>query len=299
MKNVVILGGSGYLGSALIKKMMKKWKITVIDNLAYGKEKWEWYPEVTFVEESIRCLGCIHAYLHEADIIINFACIHLLDSKANPILDLDINVKSVLFLLEFIKNENYSDNPENSDKGYIHISSGSIYQVRQYHSAPSHYALSKYMGELYTQLYIKNGLKAAIVRPFNVYGPGVRYRDGVVDKFLKQALEKAPYTIHRPGIQTITPTYVNDVVDIITEIVKQEAWGATYDAVGNESFTIGAVADLIDEVLGRKNERVLEDFPQVYGDSEIVVYPYMIEQKLNFYQPHSLKTRLQQMVDRK
>ena len=291
MLNVLIIGGSGYIGSALVKKMMNEWKITVIDNFSYGIETWKDYPQVTMIKESIRCLSCIKEYLDEADIIINLTCIHLLDSKTNPILDLEINARSVLFLLVYLN--------ENPDKGYIHISSGSIYHVRQYHSAPSHYALSKYIGELYTQLYIENGLKAAIIRPFFVYGPGTRYRDGVVDHFVKQALARKPYTIHRPGTQTITPTYIKDVVDIITEIIKQNAWGVVYDAVGNESFSIGELADLIDEVLGIKNERVIEDFPNLYGSSKITVYPYMIERVLNFYQPYSLRVRLQQMVDKK
>lgn len=288
--NVLILGGSGYIGSTLVKKMMNEWEITVVDNFAYGNETFEQYPQVKFVKESIRCLSCFKEYLDKADIIINFTCVHLLDSQGNPILDLEINTKAVLSLLVYLK--------ENPDKGYIHISTGSIYHIRQYHSAMSHYVISKYAGELYTQLYLENGLKAAIVRPFYVYGAGKRYRDGVVDRFVKQALAGEPYTIHKPGNQNVTPTHVKDVANIIIEIVRQDAWRIVYDAVGSESFSIGGIADLIDEVLGIKNERVWTESSQDYGSSQITVYPFMIERVLNYYQPYSLRVRLQQMVDK-
>jgi len=51
------------------------------------------------------------------------------------------------------------------------------------------------------------------VRPFNVYGPGMRINDNrVVPKFIFAALEKRPITVHIPGVQTRTFCYITDAM---------------------------------------------------------------------------------------
>ena len=76
------------------------------------------------------------------------------------------------------------------------------------------YDESKRMEEaLCTSYYRVHNIPVKWVRPFNVYGPGMRINDDrVVPKFIFAALEKKPITVHIPGLQTRTFCYITDAM---------------------------------------------------------------------------------------
>jgi len=76
------------------------------------------------------------------------------------------------------------------------------------------YDESKRMEEtLCTSYYRVHNTPVKWVRPFNVYGPGMRIDDDrVVPKFIFAALEKKPITVHIPGLQTRTFCYITDAM---------------------------------------------------------------------------------------
>lgn len=76
------------------------------------------------------------------------------------------------------------------------------------------YDESKRMGEAMCVAYHRiHNVPVKWVRPFNVYGPGMRKSDDrVVPKFIKQMLFNEQITVHSPGIQTRTFCYVVDAM---------------------------------------------------------------------------------------
>jgi dTDP-glucose 4,6-dehydratase len=77
------------------------------------------------------------------------------------------------------------------------------------------YDESKRFAEALTMAYHrKHGLRTAIARIFNTYGPRMKLNDGrIVPAFLDQALRGAPITVFGTGRQTRSFCYVSDLVD--------------------------------------------------------------------------------------
>ncbi|HOW59767.1 MAG TPA: NAD-dependent epimerase/dehydratase family protein [Candidatus Omnitrophota bacterium] len=71
-----------------------------------------------------------------------------------------------------------------------------------------------------------------MVRPFNVYGPGIRPDDyRVLPNFIEHALRKEPLPIHGDGRNTRSFCYINDAIEMIFRVLFSKAHG--------ESFNIG------------------------------------------------------------
>lgn len=106
------------------------------------------------------------------------------------------------------------------------------------------YDESKRMGETMCVAYHKiHNIPVNWVRPFNVYGPGMRRKDDrVVPKFIYQMLTGDPVTIHVPGIQTRTFCYITDAMIGFFKTLLGEKKGEVYN-IGNTSPEI-TIADL-------------------------------------------------------
>lgn len=80
------------------------------------------------------------------------------------------------------------------------------------------YAVSKIANEHLVQAHIEHhGLRATIVRPFNVIGP--RSKEAVVPQFLQQASSRSPLTIHGDGSHRRCFTDVRDVSQALARLI--------------------------------------------------------------------------------
>jgi len=86
-------------------------------------------------------------------------------------------------------------------------------------------------------------IPAKIVRPFNVYGPGIRPDDyRVLPNFIEHALRREPLPIHGEGRNTRSFCYLNDAVEAFFRVLFSEANGECFN-VGNPEPEI-SVKDL-------------------------------------------------------
>jgi dTDP-glucose 4,6-dehydratase len=105
------------------------------------------------------------------------------------------------------------------------------------------------------------GVRTAIVRIFNTYGPRLRPADGrVVSNFLVQALDGKPITIYGDGTQTRSFCYVDDEVRGILALFDSDL--AEPVNIGNPvEFTMLELADVVREVTNSTSEIVFEPLP--------------------------------------
>jgi nucleoside-diphosphate-sugar epimerase len=78
MKNVLITGGAGYIGSSLVQHLLHDHKVTVVDSLMYDKTSLLGYasnPNFSFVKSDIRDTRVMDGLLQEADIVIPLAAL--------------------------------------------------------------------------------------------------------------------------------------------------------------------------------------------------------------------------------
>ncbi|MBM4134685.1 MAG: NAD-dependent epimerase/dehydratase family protein [Nitrospira sp.] len=91
-----------------------------------------------------------------------------------------------------------------------------------------------------------------IVRPFNVYGPGLKLDDGrIIPDLMRAAVSRQPIILYSDGKPTRTFCYVSDAIRAMWSIMMSDQNGAIFN-IGNdqEEVTIHQVAERVRKILG-------------------------------------------------
>ena len=251
--NIVVTGGSGFVGSYLCEKLINDGhKIIVIDNLLTGST------------ENINNL-----LVNE-----NFSFI---EHDVQDHIEIEDKVDYVLHFASAASPKAYTEHPVNTLKAgsvgtintlglakkhsaeYLLASTSEVYgdplispQNEEYwgnvnpNGERSMYDEAKRFAEAAVATYSRSyGLKTKIVRIFNTYGPRMQLNDGrVVTNFIVQALRNANITIYGDGTQTRSFSYVEDTVAGIISLINS----TEYDVfnIGNPNeMTVGQLAEKI------------------------------------------------------
>lgn len=142
----------------------------------------------------------------------------------------------------------------NSLRGFLFFSSSEIYgdpdpravpTPETYHGNVSSvgpracYDESKRLAETVCTIYHQQyGMPATIVRPFNVFGPGMRHDDRrVVPMFAHQVLSGQMLPVHGDGHQTRTFCYITDAITGFLKVLLRGRPGEAYN-IGNDEHEI-------------------------------------------------------------
>lgn len=268
MKQVmVVTGGAGFIGSHLSEKLIASgYGVRIIDNLTQGHR--EYVPkEAEFFEGDILDKNLLKKVFTGASGIFHTAAM----SKVAPSIDkpefcTEQNVLGTQNVLIAAKNAKV--------KKVVYSASSTYYGNRE---APQHegmlpdtlnpYALSKYIGELYCELWTKlYGLPTVSLRYFNVYGsrqPGEGAYALVLGIFLKQRKEGKPLTIHGDGSQRRDFVHVSDVVEANITAYNSRVSGTSLNVGSGTNISVKELADLI------SNKQVYG--PRRQGDAEVTL----------------------------
>ncbi len=125
------------------------------------------------------------------------------------------------------------------------------------------YDEAKRYAEAITMAYHRRyGVKTAIARIFNTYGPRMKLDDGrIVPAFVDQALRQAPITVFGSGSQTRSFCYVSDLVDGLIRLAHADE---PYPVnLGNpREMTVLEFAEHIRDAVGAQSEIVFEPLPE-------------------------------------
>jgi nucleoside-diphosphate-sugar epimerase len=96
MKKIFITGGAGYVGSALVPKLIEKgYHVTVYDLMIYGEDVIEKNKNLRMIKSDIRDQKLLEESLTGQDVVIHLACISNDPSfELNPSLGKSINLES-------------------------------------------------------------------------------------------------------------------------------------------------------------------------------------------------------------
>ena len=185
-KKILITGGLGFIGSNLARRLIEFGnEITIIDSLIaeYGgnlRNLHDVRKEIRVNLSDIRDEFSLKEVIKDKDYLFNLAgqTSHL-DSMQNPFIDLDINAKAQLSILEACR----KNNPEIR---IIYASTRQIYGRPKYlpvdEKHPRHpvdvNGINKIAGEQYHILYHEvYGIASSVLRLTNTYGPRMRIKD--------------------------------------------------------------------------------------------------------------------------
>ena len=232
MKNILVTGGAGFIGSNLIKKLIDEGhNVTCLDDYSTGTNENE-VKEVKYINDDIENI---------IKLKIRFdICFHLAaQSRVQPSFDnpqesVRVNITGTTRVMEWAKNNNVK---------VIYAGSSS----KHHDPSDSPYAMTKFLGEEICKLYKKSfNVNVEIARFYNVYGPLEPLDEkfgNVIGIWRSKVIKGEPLPIVGDGNQKRDFVHVYDIVDglikiAFTDINHSDAWelgtGVNYSV--NELF---------------------------------------------------------------
>jgi len=260
---ILVTGGAGFIGSNLAKRLIELgYNVRIIDNLATGKREniASIAGEVDFIEGDITDLETLIKSMEGIDFVFHEAALPSVPrSIADPITSNDANIRGTLNVLIAARDK--------GAKRVVYASSSSVYgdapELPKVEIMPSNplspYALTKYAGEKYCQLfYSLYGLETVCLRYFNVFGPhqdpSSQYA-AVIPKFITAMLKGEPITIFGDGEQTRDFTYIDNVVDAnILAAFSERGIGEVFNIACSNRISIKGLAVFLRETIGTASE---------------------------------------------
>lgn len=273
-KNILVTGGAGFIGSALVEELIKDRNsyVVVVDNLQTGsKEKLPQAPlnNLKFIQCDVNQEDEIRSVFHtfSFDYVFHYAALvgvkRTLDNPVSVLNDID-GIRNIL---------NLSKNT--GVKRVIYSSSSEVYGEpvefpQNEETTPLNsrlpYAIVKNIGEAFLKSYKQEfDLDYTIYRFFNTYGPK-QAKDFVISKFINAALNNQDITIYGDGSQTRTFCFVNNNIDTcIAAAFQENCKNKTINIGNNVETTILELAELVVK-LTNSNSKIVHLPPLEEGD---------------------------------
>ena len=279
MKNILITGGAGFIGSHLIKFFVKNYskyniinldKITYAGNLNNLKEIQN-HSNYKFIKQDICAFEEIKKIFYEEkiDSVIHLAAESHVDRSINdPFSFAKTNILGTLSLLQASKN--YWDN-DYDNKLFYHVSTDEVYgslgskglfNEKNAYDPHSPYSASKASSDHFVRAF-HNTYKLPIVisNCSNNYGPN-QYPEKLIPLFINNIINNKPTPIYGDGNNIRDWLYVEDHINAINTIFHKSKTGKTYNIGGNNEINNNEITNIliskIDKKLGRKEGQSLK-----------------------------------------
>ena len=309
---VLVIGGAGFIGSFVVKELLKEpvKEVIIYDNFTRGKieniedslkdERCYVYP----YGGDIREIDILDKAMEGVDYVFHLAAMWLLHCKDFPRTAFDVNIAGTFNVLEACVKHNV--------KKLIYSSSASVYgdavEVPMTENHPfnnkNFYGATKIAGEaMCTAFNDRYGLNVIGLRYMNVYGPGQDQHavySGVVPIMLNKIEAGEPPVINGDGTQAYDFVYVEDVARANIAALKADQDFGFYNVGTGVQTTIKELCDTILELKNSDLEVIYK--PYSPDDARALVKNRIgstekAERELGFKYKYSLKEGLQKLID--
>ena len=259
---ILVTGGAGFIGSNTCDALLAlDYTVICLDNFLTGRisnlSDALKHPNFTLIEGDIRNYSTCELAIKNCDIVLHLAALGSVPRSINdPITTNDININGFLNMLTATKNAGI--------KRFVFAASSSTYgdstalpKIEHQIGRPlSPYAVTKYVGELYADVFAKNyGIEFIGLRYFNVFGrrqdPQGAYA-AVIPKFISQLLKNEAPIINGDGSFSRDFTYIDNVVEINIQALltqHESAINEIYNVACGEATSLNSLFQMLRDEL--------------------------------------------------
>ncbi|MBV9956905.1 MAG: GDP-mannose 4,6-dehydratase [Acidobacteria bacterium] len=301
MKNILVTGGAGFIGSHLVDQLLSEraWRVTVVDDFNDFYEPERKRANIAahvadaaykLIEADIRDRAALDEIFAATkfEVIVHLAArAGVRPSLSEPELYAETNINGTLNLLELAR--------EHEVKQFVFGSSSSVYGINakvpfseedMIRQPISPYAATKAAGELlchtYTHLY---GIRCVCLRFFTVYGARQR-PDLAIHKFARLIDAGQAIPVFGDGTTRRDYTFIEDIIQGVRAAIDYD--GSEYEVFNlGESRTVELreLIELLEKELDQK--AVIERQPMQPGDVPQTFADISKARRLLGYDPHT------------
>lgn|SRR3989338_2028782 len=254
MSQYLVTGGAGFIGSNLVRQLLKEGHtVRVIDNYAGGRHTERLCDGVDYQEGDIRNMSDVNRAMQGIDGVFHMAALpRVTFSVEHPLETHEVNVNGTFNVLLSAR--------DNKVKRVVFSSSSSTYGDQEVFPlvedtvikkpiAP--YALHKFIGEHYCRLFAElYNLETVSLIYFNVYGPLCDPNGAyalVIGRFLQQRKNNEPMTVCGDGEYYRDYTHVSDVVraNILAMTKGTVGKGETINIGNHDPHSVNEIVKMI------------------------------------------------------
>ena len=276
MKNMLITGGSGFIGTNFIQYLLEesdyKGRVVNVDKLTYAGnpenlvdiEK-KFPNRYTFIKADICDYESMVAVFdrHEIDTVCHFAAeSHVDRSIVRPDAFIKTNIVGTFNLLEVARaNQNRLQlfHHVSTDEVFGSLGKDGYFTEKTSYKPNSPYSASKAGSDHLARAYNKTfDLPVTISNCSNNYGP-YQFPEKLIPLMVLNALEGKPLPVYGDGKNIRDWLYVRDHCIAIWEIMKQGKRGETYNIGGDNELEnislVEMICDILDEIQEDKGKQ--------------------------------------------
>jgi UDP-glucuronate decarboxylase len=284
-KRILITGGCGFLGRYFVETFLQMnevlsqpCELIVLDNLITAGEQGKNIGSskyLAFVNHDI-----IKPFYPErpVDFIIHAAGIASpYYYRKYPLETLDVATTGLRNVLELARSQPkvklsfFSSSEIYGDPDRRHIPTSESYKGNVSNMGErSCYDISKRLGETLVHIYHGFGVHANVIRPFNIFGPGMQKTDyRVLPNFASRIMSNHPLNIYGTGNQTRTFCYVTDAIRGFLQVLVDGLSGEPYN-IGNPipEISMLELAKEIGSILNKDIKVNVIEYPDSYPADE-------------------------------
>ncbi len=315
LKSILITGGAGFIGSNLCEYFLYKgYRVVCLDNFStghrYNIESFLDHSNFRLIEGDIREIETCEQAAQNIDYVLHQAALGSVPRSINdPITTNEVNVTGFLNMLTASRDAGV--------KRFVYAASSSTYgdseslpKIEEQIGKPlSPYAITKYVNELYAEIFGKTyGMETIGLRYFNVFGkrqdPNGAYA-AVIPKFVMQLINHDSPVINGTGDYSRDFTYIKNVIQM-NELAMLTSNPLAINTVFNTAFgdrtTLNDMVNNLKLYLSEFDSKIA-DVKIVYGPNRIGDIPHSLasiekaKKELNYNPEYSFELGLKEAVE--
>ena len=280
MEKILVTGGSGFLGSYIISKLINTNKeVIVFDNgFRQGFSNISSFNKnITLVKGDVTKREDWELLPKDVDFVFHLAAINGTKYFYEiPDKVISVNVLGTMNFVDWLQNTNV--------KRFFFASSSEVYGKPKVFPTPEtepivipdpsnprySYSSSKMIGETITINFAKSlGINYSIARIHNAYGPKMG-NEHVMPEFIRKCVKNESFTVQGDGTSSRSFCYVSDIVDAIILISTHPDGNNEIFNIGNPTETsINQLIELLEKIHGKEIKPMYTSFPKAGTDRRV------------------------------